>query len=258
VIPHEKGFQVYAADTPEEVYEVSGEPEEPRCTCREFKWQRGKPCRHITAVFPEEQSGEGYPEDAPFLSQGEEEHYAQQGMRMTLKRSVSPDGKIDSLSVEFSVPANGLHSDELEGLALSTLDRQQAIVEAFLEANGRPQSTPRGRNHKAHTNGHSHNNRGNGTVEAMLRDIGGFNTRHGWRYFINVECNRELYKLFGTRKQLGEHLEKAGYGQLSSRIAQGVFLDVPCLAQLEPSEDGRYTNVVSIFPDRAQTRRGRH
>jgi len=55
---------------------------------------------------------------------------------MLIKRSVSPDGRIDSVSVEFSMPVSDISNGEIKQRALSTLELQKEIVGAFLKLNG--------------------------------------------------------------------------------------------------------------------------
>jgi len=60
---------------------------------------------------------------------------------MIMKRSVSPDGRIDSISVEFSLPVSGCSNGDIKQRALSTLELQKEIVGAFLKLNG-PKESP--------------------------------------------------------------------------------------------------------------------
>ena len=135
----EQGFRVYSPANPGNQFLVGGNPEHPICTCEEYAWHAGdqgmawhKPnpdyrCPHINAVLSRlnengEANGGQYP---PSFDEGptpEEERAAIQNegrlpgetvpamplsdpSLMTFKRSVSPDGRIDSLSVEIAVPA---------------------------------------------------------------------------------------------------------------------------------------------------------
>ena len=51
---------------------------------------------------------------------------------MLLKRSVSPDGRIDSFSVEFSMPVSDIPDGEIKTKAQNVLQLQIEIVGAFL------------------------------------------------------------------------------------------------------------------------------
>lgn len=267
VKPDEDGFQVYAPAKPNLIYQVSGSRTEPQCTCTEFRWKRSDNpngrCAHIDAVL--RQLGEidsppqpltvdpdpaplGTPDEAP-VADGNGAVSSGSPALLTLKRSVSPDGRIDSLSVEFALPIAGLKAQEVHDFALRSLTCQEDIASSFL--NGGPPAS-------VGDNGHNHGGGGNGdqsgndAVPATLRDVGGMQTKWGWRYFINVEANGGVYKLFGNRKQLAEHLANAGHPRLGDQLSKGKTLNVSCLAVLEDSEDGRYTNVVELRPANRQ------
>lgn len=262
VKPDDDGFQVYAPAEPNRIYQVSGSCAEPQCTCAEFRWQRpgnsiGR-CVHIDAVLrhlgesdspPQPRTVD--PDPASPVAEGNGNGAVPSGSPalLTLKRSVSPDGKINALSVEFALPIAGLKAPEVQDFALRSLACQEDIASLFL--NGGPTASNDG-------NGHNHNGSGNGNqsgddaVVATLRDVGGMQTKWGWRYFINVEADGSVYKLFGNRKQLAEHLANAGHPRLGDQLSKGKTLNASCLAVLEDSEDGRYTNVVELKPANRQ------
>jgi len=162
---------------------------------------------------------------------------------MVLKRSVSPDGRIDSLSVEFSCPVSGDAPGAVKEQALATLALQDEIVGSFLTANGKdkaPQATPP-----------SQPQHGNGPAPAKMLSIGGINTKWGRRLYIAFQSNGQTLKYFGSRK-LADALTSAGYTQLAERIDEGKQLNVPCRVITKPSEDGRPINVEQVLP--AETR----
>ena len=230
----EEGFQVYDAGDRSKRYKVSGTPEAPQCTCTTFQWHK-TPCEHIEAVF-QQVNGQHAQDDAVpngQLSSNGNAHYDDGSLMMMLKRSVSPDGRIDSLSIEFSLPVelNG----QLPAQAQQLLQTQSAIAATFLNGNG-------------NGNGNAQPVVANGPVPAQILSVGGMNTKWGWRPFLNVSANGQNLRLFGSRKQLAEQLSTAGYAQLGSNLNNGVALNVPCRATLKPSEDGKYVNVERLLP----------
>lgn len=243
VISQPEGFDVYAADMPENIFTVSGDPEEPECTCSDYRWKSSTPgyqCRHIAAVFKkmdEARVGDSGQSEPPF--NGFDDEPLQEVM--VVKRSVSPDGRIDSLSIEFSMPVGESTSEEVEAFASSLIARQEAIIAAFMHSRQQRQTKNAEPNHTSPRTGPE-------PVAAILRDVGGMNTRYGWRYFINVEVNGQTRRLIGTKRQLSEHLEAADLGGLASNISKGVNLDARCRAILVPSADGRYQNIESLEP----------
>src|SRR5205814_9671350 len=56
--------------------------------------------------------------------------------QMLIKRSVSPDGRIDSVSVEFSMLVSDISNGEIKDKAPKTLRLQKEIVGVFLKLNG--------------------------------------------------------------------------------------------------------------------------
>lgn len=252
----EEGFRVYSPATPSKSYIVSGTPDEPTCTCPDFQAHAPDPewrCKHILAVLPRVRvvpTGK----TAPTGTDAAEERAAIQAegratkrkrtprptnglASMLLKRSVSPDGRIDSLSVEISAPIERLEAEEIKSSALKTLAIQDRIVEEFRNgANGKETEPvePQGSTDEA--------------VPARLIDIGGMNGKWGHRLFITVEANGRKLRLFGSKSQLAEHITATGFPDRSQNIAEGVKLDIPCRIVTKPTEDGKYLNIEEVLP----------
>jgi len=165
--------------------------------------------------------------------------------QMLIKRSVSPDGRIDSVSVEFSMPVSDIPNGEIKDKALKTLQLQKEIVGAFLKLNGQkapanaaptPAPLPQG-------------NQGNGDgkpVFARMIDIGKVNGKWGERLCINVQVGDRRCRLFGSPDQLALHIARAGYHMNPEDIEDGRRLNVACLVVMKPSDDGRYLNIARV------------
>lgn len=245
----EEGFRVYAPSDPTKSYIVSGSPEAPACTCPDFQYHEGDPdwvCKHILAVLDrtaKPASSEAYDEQERRAIReearaGGAEPSANTSSQMLLKRSVSPDGRIDSLSVEFSCPVADASAGEIKNRAAKALKLQSEIVELFLGTNGGQQGN------RAEPAGNGHN----GAMPATLLNIAGLNTKWGRRLFVNVQVNGDTLKLFGTRKQLAECIAAAGFPDRCDRLDEGVALNLPCLVTTKPSDDGRYVNIDQVLP----------
>ena len=256
------GCLVYAATDPQHVYLVAGAPGQPTCTCPDFREHQAEPgfrCAHILAATPASSEGQ-----TSFLNEAAEERAAIQAeskprkrgngaahngngkgygyAQMILKRSVSPDGRIDALSVEFTCPVEGLAPEAIGARAASTLDLQAQIVRAFA---GPKPPTKGGNGHATHdVPPVSHDN---GRVPATLLTVGGMDGKWGRRLFLNVQVNGRTAKLFGSPKQLEAALSTAGFPDIE--ITEGVQLNLPCQAIAAPSPDGRYLNIVQVFPE---------
>jgi hypothetical protein len=246
----DEGFRVYAPADPTKSYMVTGNPEQPVCTCPDYQGHEGNPfwrCRHITAVLAQLDTPNG---SRPDQYDAEERRAIQEeagapepvrngtGAQMLLKRSVSPDGKIDSLSVEFSCGVDALTGGDIKSRAGTMLQLQAEIIRGFLGNGNGAKSAPEpvgGSN-------------GNGAVAAQMLNIGAINTKWGRRLFIGIQSNGQTLKFFGSRKQLADALTAAGYARMAERIDEGMALNVPCRVTTKPSEDGRYLNVESVLP----------
>ena len=252
--PTEDGFRVYAAADPKKSYLVSGLPEEPHCSCAKFS-QSGDPnwqCPHILAVREHFFGGDGrdpeYDTEERRAIQEETQEPREpsrsgegtSAVLMLLKRSASPDGRIDSLSVEFSCPVAGT-SGRVEKKAKQLLALQTAIMKGFLE-------THSGKTNDRGNGVAEHSGNGEHPVPARLMSIGGMDGRYGRRLFIVVQVNGTTTRLFGNKKQLSEALVSAGYAGFASQVAEGVSLGVPCRVTTKPSDDGRYLNVERVLP----------
>jgi hypothetical protein len=253
----EEGFRVYNPADPSKSYVVGGGPDEPTFTCPEFQHQEGDlraRCKHIQALLAqlsiESNGANTYDQDERQAIQNENlpEAPRKNGeAQMLLKRSVSPDGRIDSLSVEFSCPVGEIPAGDIKSLARTTLQLQAEIVQGFLAGNGREN----GHQQPEATNG------GNGPLPATMLTIGGINTKWGRRLYIAFQANGNTLKLFGSRKQLADVMVAAGFANLAERIDEGKQLNVACRVVTKPSEDGRYVNVEQVLPaeSRPQGRR---
>ncbi|HZS45831.1 MAG TPA: SWIM zinc finger family protein [Blastocatellia bacterium] len=166
--------------------------------------------------------------------------------RMLIKRSLSPDGRIDSVSVELDFPVDPERTDDIKSKAASALELQTTIIREFLDI-GPPPAQPVSQ--KDNGKGLKPVPPAQGPVfqQALLKDIGSTESKWGRRCFINVEVAGKVIKLFGTEKQLSARIADAGYAVPVSQITEGKILNIPCLVTTKPSSDGRYINVEQVF-----------
>src|SRR6266568_631405 len=126
----EEGFRVYSLQNPSNVYLVKQEGEQRTCTCPDFEAHKTDNGKATEAIIPLETHGE--PPNPKRRARKDSNGSAQ----MLIKRSVSPDGRIDSVSVEFSMPVSDISNGEIKEKALKILQLQKEIVGAFLKLNG--------------------------------------------------------------------------------------------------------------------------
>jgi hypothetical protein len=154
--------------------------------------------------------------------------------------------------VEFSMPVSDISNGEIKQRALSTLELQKEIVGAFLKLNG-PKASPvliqRSEPSKP----------GNGDGKpafALMTDIGKVNGKWGERYCINFAVDGHRSRLFGSAKQLAEHIVAAGYVIAPESIEEGLRLNLGCRVVTKPSDDGKYLNVEKVLPIEANPPKG--
>lgn len=278
----QEGFRVYAPTDPKRAYFVTGSAEQPACTCPDFGLHAADPtwrCKHILAVLGQQQAGNGAPV-APDPDEAEERRAIQEEARaprkrravstnsnggngtahMLVKRSVSPDGRIDSLSVEFSTPLDSQPDDAIRDRAQELIALQSSIVGGFLN---RRESPPAARP-APHTNGQARQpsvtappNGGSAVppvgpqaVPAQLVNVAGMDGKWGRRLFINVQVNGKTIKLFGKSEELAAAVVAAGFNGV--QIEEGTDLNLPCRVITKPSPDGKYTNVDRVLPANGQ------
>ena len=278
------GFRVYSTDNPSQQYSVIWNGERLTCTCPDFEFHQADPgwrCKHIMAVepfdnnlpeLPEAAGDAGENENAPIATastshSGEPPENVPARKRrtakeppspthMVIKRSVSPDGRIDSVSVEFSTPVLDLQVGEIKERALKTLHLQREIVSSFLKLNGnvaQPQPPVPTRPVPIERNGNGF------PVLARMLDVGKVNGKWGDRLCIVFDMNGNRTRLFGSPKQLAEHIEAAGYRIRPEEITVGLRLNLPCQVVTKPSDNGKYVNIERVFAvERQPTNGGSH
>jgi hypothetical protein len=154
---------------------------------------------------------------------------------MTMKRSISPDGRIDCFSLVFSSPVENANSAEIIQRATQLLRIQNNVTSLFLHADR--QSTD-----------YNGSNGIGGSRPATMLYIGSVEGRYGPRLFIAFQANGRGLKLFGTAKELANAILSAGYDFGAGDITAGTRLDLPCRVVTKPSPNGRYTDVDQLLP----------
>jgi hypothetical protein len=176
---------------------------------------------------------------------------------MLIKRSVSPDGRIDSVSVEFTTPVADLSVGEIKDRALTTLQLQRDIVTSFLTLKGQSAPQPSQPQHAAQPAPATLSRKvDEGPVFAKMIDIGKVNGKWGDRLCITFDVDGRRTRLFGSAKQLASHIDAAGYTVRPENIVVGQRLDVPCLVTTKPSDDGKYVNIEQVFAYNPQPANG--
>ena len=256
----EEGYRIYAPTEPRRVYLVNESEEGFHCSCPDFAHHAGDPewqCKHVLAIRNQsgreaETSSDGDRHEREERRAIQEEARAPRRRRntaapngttqMCVKRSVSPDGRIDSLSVEFSCPVETVSDQEAKARAKTILAAQSEIIEEFLtcrrQNSDQPAETP---------------DKVSPAVPARMLRIEGMDGKWGRRLYIAVAANGQTLRLFGSVKQLAEHITEAGFPDVAQHIAEGTELNLPCRVTTKPSPDGRFVNVDRVLAGGTQS-----
>jgi hypothetical protein len=248
-------FRVYSPHDPFAGFMVSVVSGVPTCTCPAFSEQSAETCPHIQAVertvptyakkdarlsLVSPPSPASTPEPLPGASLPVEN-----ARYLTLKRSVSPDGRIDSLSVEVTPPIDDLSGANVRDVARGSLSLLAGIVDTFLGKNGKekeaaaiPAAPPTPRPIPPPPDS-------NGVLPARIVGVGSSKTRWGWSLYLDFEVRGRSIWYFGDRGKLVGALRDAGYPD-SALVRDGQKLDLPC--KVVVFQDGRYTRVSRVLP----------
>lgn len=265
-----EGYLVYSAADPDDSYLVTTDGQTWTCECPDFRNHNADPewrCKHILAVMDkqtlrtsvagssqasdyeaEERAAiEREPEPQPQRRRRQPARKAESAngaAHMLIKRSISPDGRIDAVSVEFSTTVNGAAASEIKSQATKILRLQNEIAAAFLKLNGNGRSKPAESDpsdnppQPAAPNGEG--------VPARLIDVGCSNGRYGERLFITVQANGKRLRLYGSPKQLSAYLHYAGERVDADQLEAGLRLNVPCRVVLSENGNG-FVNVIKVL-----------
>lgn len=243
--PDQNDFLVYSPTAPAKQYVVSSDEQGLTCSCPDFRSHQADPdwqCKHILAVCRQH----GPPNNGePRIATGSQSGGGEPS-QLLIRRSVSPDGKIDSLSIEWSCPIDEWTHTEVTAHALKVLTVADNIVDQYLGP--KPEAPAPSRvpvpipvRTLPPTNGH-------GLLPAQLVSVGGMDGRYGRRLYLQFESGAGPMRLFGSAKQLADALTQAGFAHLAGSVVEGQPLNVPCQVRTKPSPDGRFLNVEQVLP----------
>ena len=253
ISPTDDGWRVRSAHNPSQYHLVSGDCL--RCSCPDFEKHVAEDpnwtCKHILAVqdyqakTSGQQNPETYEEAERAAMQSEtappqpENGNASPQAQMLVKRSLSPDGRIDSISIEFSSQITEATPTQIKNRAFKTLKLQTEIVRNFLAS----------QSNKADGNkAPSEPKKANGAVSAKLLDVGSTNGQYGERFYLNVDVNGRRARFFGTLGQIVRAIAAASEKLSTQELEPGLRVDLPCRVIAQESSDGRYLNVTHVLP----------
>lgn len=163
--------------------------------------------------------------------------------RMRVKRSLSADGHLDSVSVAIDLSIDGLTAQQIKAKGLKALWLESELAQEYLAGSG-PLATFSKVEAKAEAKTEVADEE-KFAAPARLLDVG--KTKNN-TYFINVKVGGKRARLFGTARQLVTQLAGIGQDLTPEAISDGLQLDYACRAVTELGGDGRYLNVVKLLP----------
>jgi hypothetical protein len=172
---------------------------------------------------------------------------------MLIKRSLSPDTRIDCVSIEIDFNLADCSVSEIKAKAAQALKLQNEIAKEFLmscESSDRhaEPSLPQAQVLQPQVQVTPAAVQPFTPIPAKMLSIGVMQSQWGPRYFITLDINGKSVKLFGSQKQLAKQIAVAGYAVSVEQIQDGAQLNVPCKVTVKPSNDGRFLNVETVFP----------
>ena len=238
------GWRVRSVRNPSQSYQVKESQNGLVCNCPDFQSHASDPnwsCKHVLAV--ERQNGTDFPPEEEPVETEQKSESADAG-QMVIKRSLSPDGRIDSISIEISIPLAETVA-QIKNKALNALKLQTEIVRNFLKATPTSDGIqPQPDNGK--TNG--------GAIAARLLDLGVTNGQYGERFYINVDVNHRRARFFGSAGKIAHILAMFGQELIPEELEPGMRLDLPCRVLTERSADGKYLNVTQVLPPNGEAK----
>jgi hypothetical protein len=249
-----EGYRIFSAANPSKFYLVREVDGRISCNCLDFEKHSLDPtwrCKHVLAIDKSEEDEERKAIQAEAkgesLPRSVDEFLAEPTphSRLLIKRSISPDGRIDSVSLELHLELNGEPPAVIKARATDALRLEAEIASVFVAS----RQLEKEMNGNKKPSESANLPQPNGSVlEATLRDIGVMPGKWGPRHFINVDVMGRVAKLFGTPKQIAAAIKFAGYYFPPESVAEGVDLNMPC--RVTTKQNGQYLNIERVFPIR--------
>lgn len=261
LIKTQNGYQVRSGP---KTYDVIIESDKITCTCLDFQKQHvedpNHSCKHIIAIladFEEQQScistsitpqphqadnklsiiktGNGasktslYP--APTV--------APKQPHILIKRSLSADSRIDSISVEIDFGLANEDEELVKAQALKALNLQDSIIKEFISINQPRENLPEPPQVVFPTDETSEE-----VLDGIMTKVG---IAQNKSYYIIVELpESKTAKLFGNQKYLSHQIAVAGFSFPAEKIVEGIILNIPC--KVTTVLNGKFINVDKVFP----------
>lgn len=259
----DRGYKVCCGT---KTYQVTVEHDGIVCDCNNFQKQQkdggGYYCNHITAVlahFEAEQNDitptkattveqidgkvglSSKPNGAakiPLTFPPKQVPASSNQTHMLIKRSLSIDGRIDSISVEVDFTLAD-EDEVVKTQALKSLKLQDSIIKEFMgvsQAKEELLEPPQVVTPSTIVP--------EDAVDAIMTKVG---KAQNMSFYITVELpEAKTAKLFGNQKYLSHQIAQVGFSFPPEKIVEGIVLNIPC--KVTTVINGKFINVDRVFP----------
>lgn len=261
----DRGYKVCCGT---KTYEVTVENENIVCNCSSFQKQQKDNgsyyCSHITAALADFEKEQTYiaPTDAsatteqidskvglsskpngtakvPLTFPTKQASALSKQTHMLIKRSLSVDGRIDSISVEIDFGLLDEDETVVKAQAIKSLKLQDKIIKEFMDVNQPKEELPEPPQVITPTVSIPEE-----TVNAIMTKVG---VTQSNSFYITFELPEgKTAKLFGNQKYLSNQIAVAGFSFPPEKIVEGVVLNIPC--RVTTVVNGKFINVDRVFP----------
>ncbi|KAF0225018.1 MAG: hypothetical protein FD167_4915, partial [bacterium] len=157
---------------------------------------------------------------------------------MLIKRSLSGDGRIDSISVEIDFGLADEDETVIKTQALKALKLQDTIIKEFIGVDQTKEDLPEPPQVVAPAV-----NVPEETVDAIMTKVGITQSKS---FYITFELPEgKTAKLFGNQKYLSNQIAVAGFSFPAEKIVEGIVLNIPC--RVTTILNGKFINVDRVF-----------
>lgn len=258
-----KGYLVHAGT---KTYEVIVENEKIVCNCNDFEKKQKEDssyyCKHITAALADFEAEQSYASavkpdtaeqpngkasspskpngvaKAPITFPVKQVPAPSAQTHMLIKRSLSSDGRIDSISVEVDFGLVDEDETVVKTQALKALRLQDTIIKEFIGLEQVKEDLPEPPQVITPTSAIPEE-----AVNAIMTKVGLTQSKS---FYITFELPEgKTAKLFGNQKYLSNQIAVAGFSFPAEKIVEGIILNIPC--KVTTVINGKFINVDKVF-----------
>lgn len=255
-----KGYLVRGGS---KTYEVTVEDDAISCNCSDFEREQKEDtayhCKHIIAVladFEAQQSCASATNEhtngssskangsakISAIFPGKQAPLPSKQSHIFIKRSLSGDGRIDSISVQIDFGFAEEDEAIIKTQALKALKLQDTIIKEFIGVDDIKEDLPEPPQVVMPTSSIPEE-----ALDCIMTKVGVAQSKWGTSFYITFELPEgKTAKLFGSQKHLSNQIAVAGFHFPPEKIIEGIVLNIPCRATTVLN--GKFINIDRVFP----------